>query len=143
VTDESTQPWIVRNPVVTTALISYAFGVLAWGWHISEVVSVETERGMQRNERVLDDERRIGALEQQLPIIAALVVRVTAVEKENDAQSRRIDTMDSQGTRMLTTVENRQSDVLTRLARIEQYVVENNKRLDGIEQAIRTLQVPR
>jgi hypothetical protein len=62
---------------------------------------------------------------------------------ENDAQSRRIDTMDSQGTRMLTTVENRQSDVLTRLARIEQYVVENNKRLDGIEQAIRTLQVPR
>jgi hypothetical protein len=90
----------------------------------------------------MEDARRIGVLEQQVPILSALVVRMTAVEKENDSQSRRIDTMDSQGTRMLTTVENRQSDVLTRLARIEQYVVENNKRLDGIEQAIRTLQVP-
>jgi hypothetical protein len=141
--DDATQPWIVRNPVVITALVSYAFAVLAWGWHISEVVSVQTERDLQLSTRMLEGERHMGRLEEQLPVLAALTVRIAALEKENDQQNRRVDAMDTQGTRMLTTVENRQTDVLTRLSRIETFVIENNKRLDSIEQAIRVLQAPR
>jgi hypothetical protein len=136
------QPWIARNPAIITALISYAIGVLAWGWHISEIVSVQTERDLQLSMRMMEVERHLNKLEEQLPILAALAVRITAIEKENDQQNRRVDAMDTQGTRMLVTVENRQADVLTRLGRIEQFVVENNKRLDAIEQAIRVLQLP-
>jgi hypothetical protein len=136
-------PWIVRNPTIITALLAYAVGLLAWGWHISEVTSVEAERGLERSQHILEAERRIRTLEDQLPVITALAVRVTSIEKSNDQQDRRVDSIDTQGTRMLTTVENRQADVLMRLARIEQFVVENNKRLDAIEQTIRALQVPR
>ena len=136
------QPWIARNPTVITALAAYAVGLFAWGWHISEVTSLEVERGIERNRRILDVERRVLIEEQQLPIVTALAVRITAIEKAHDEQDRKIASIDNQGTRMLTTVENRQTDVLARLARIEQYVVENNKRLDAIEQSIRVLQVP-
>jgi chromosome segregation ATPase len=136
------QPWIARNPVVITALVSYAFGMLAWGWHISEVVATQTERDLQLSMRMMEIERHQNKLEEQIPLLAALTVRITTLEKENDQQNRRVDAMDTQGTRMLATVENRQNDVLTRLSRIEQFVVENNKRLDSIEQAIRTLQTP-
>ena len=136
------QPWIARNPTVITAMAAYAVGLLAWGWHISEVTSLEAERGIERSRRLMELERRVLITDQQLPIVTALGVRITAIEKDNEEQDRKISSIDNQGTRMLTTVENRQVDALARLARIEQYVVENNKRLDAIEQSIRVLQVP-